>query len=127
MDKTKTLCEGCIIMAICTEMCEETATIVVQSQEEAYSILKMKGGTSLMKRLDIRKIDFLRESKPPIKRISNEANSYIEAVDYAITNGYIATNDPNIPKLKQCKKNLARCKVIRDRINKNYRRKQGGI
>jgi hypothetical protein len=113
-------------MAICTEMCKDTETIMIQSLEEAYIILKMKGGTSLMKRLHVNNIDFLKKMGASRRIMSNKMEVYIGAINYAIKNKYIATNDSNIPKLNQCRENLTRCKLIRDRIRKNYRRKKGG-
>jgi hypothetical protein len=126
MDKTLTLCKGCIIMAICTKMCEETENIMIQSLEKTYILLKMKCGTSLMKRVYMKNIDFLKKVEPSRRIMSNKMEVYIGAINYAIKNKYIATNDPGITKLNQYKQNLIRCKLIRDRIIKNDSLKKGG-
>lgn len=123
IEKNK-ICEGCILIAICTQLCDPVRDKMYKSRDEIYTILKMKGGHSLLTITDIPRINFI-EKYSPYALLPQNIIKYIEAIDYAIEKGYITKTDSAVKELNICKANLKRCVIIQKRIEKNSKRKHG--
>lgn len=119
------ICEGCILIAICTKLCNPVRDKMYKSRDEIHSILKMKGGNGLLTMAEIPRVNFIKKYSPYALLPAN-ISKYIEAVDYAIVKGYINNSDPIVEDLNICKSNLRRCRLIQERIRKNAKRKRGG-
>jgi hypothetical protein len=124
MIKEDKICEGCILIAICTKICDPVRDKMYKSRDQIHSILKMKGGGNLLTLTGIPRVDFIKNYSH-YALLSENITKYIEAVDYAIGKGYIRNRDPIVEDLNICIANLRRVITIQERIMKNAKRKYG--